>query len=248
MELLHSSSNLEPAIPVVYCVYSPLAFATLEDVADTHHISLAAQIALLIDYLRGLVFLHDTKGIMHRDIKPANLGVRSFDPPRGVILDLDAATIETTSDDHGQGTIPYLAPEIISLKVNPATNAQRYKSSVDVWGMGLSAIRALRAQPLNWNDFDDSSTRGQKLPETRVTNFVLPGRLYRFRNALRNKVAEAPRFSRYYRLLERMTMWDPVSRCPAAEALELAENLSARHEEITMVPRQGIKRKVGEGQ
>ena len=247
MELLHSSSNLEPAFPVVYCVYSPLAFATLEDVADTHQISLAAQIALLIDYLRGLVFLHDIKGIMHRDIKPANLGVRSFDPPRGVILDLDAATTETMSKDHGQGTIPYLAPEIITLKTGSATNPQRYESSVDVWGMGLSAIRALRAQPLNWNDFDDNLTKGQKLPRTEVTNFVLPGRLHRFHNALEERAAEVPSFLGYYRLLERMTTWNPAYRRSAAEALYIAENLPARHGEIKMVPRQGIKRKIGEG-
>lgn len=230
--------------PAVYCVYSPLAFATLDSVVDTHRLSLAAQITLLIEYLQGLAFLHDTKGIMHRDIKPANLGVRSFDPPRGVILDLDAATTETTSDDHGQGTIPYLAPEVIKLKIGSVTNPQRYGRSVDVWGLSLSAIRVLRIQDLNWNIFDDVWTRGQKLPGTGITNFVLQGRLNRFHEAFRAKVAQAPRFLGYYNLLRKMTTWDPSDRRSAAEALAIAKDLPARHGEIKIIPREGTKRKI----
>ena len=247
MELLHSSSNLEPAFPVVYCVYSPLAFATLDDVADAHHISLAAQIALLIDYLQGLVFLHDIKGIMHRDIKPANLGVRSFDPPRGVILDLDAATTETTSKDHGQGTIPYLAPEIISLKMGSAPNPQGYESSVDVWGMSLSAIRVLRARPLNWNHFDDSSTIGQTLPGTTVTNFVLEERLLRLQAGMEKVMEGQNLWLIYFRILKQMATWLPGDRLSASEALETVGKLAARHGARTIVPRQGIKRKIGDG-
>ncbi len=139
-------------------MYTPLALANLEDVVKTYDMSLSAQIALLVDYLQGLTYLHDVKEIMHRDIKPLNLGVLSFNPPRGVILDLDAATSEETSDDHMQGTVSYLAPEIIKLKMAPTSRPLRYGRSIDVWGLGMSAIFALTGQTVNWNNYGDKFT------------------------------------------------------------------------------------------
>lgn len=63
------------------------------------------------DYLRGLAFLHE-KGIMHRDISPNNLAVTSFEQPRGLIIDLDAATKDPESEDHVSHAI------ILRLKVS----------------------------------------------------------------------------------------------------------------------------------
>ena len=33
------------------------------------------QVTLFREYLAGLAFLHEEKGVMHRDIKPNNFGV-----------------------------------------------------------------------------------------------------------------------------------------------------------------------------
>ncbi|KAF6227648.1 hypothetical protein HO173_012088 [Letharia columbiana] len=249
LELIHSTSNLEPAFPAIYCVYSPLALASLEDVVISNKINLSAQIALLCDYLRGLVYLHETKGIMHRDIKPSNLGVLSFSPPRGIILDLDAATTERTSDDHNQGTYAYLAPEIINLKMGSTVEQKRYGSSVDVWALGMSAFRALRGQHVNWNDYDDMWTRGRKLPGTEITDFVLEARLKRFHDRFEQRVITLGEHLKYFTLLQGMTMWDPTDRLSVSLALRDAGNIAARLGEATIVPRQstqGTKRKIGE--
>lgn len=112
---------------------------------------------------------------MHRDIKPENLGVLSFGPPRGGILNLDAATTDETSDDHMQGTIFYLAHEIISLKMVSTSTSETYGRSVDIWGLGVSALFAVRRQLVNWNDFNDNFTVGRHLPSNDDYQFCPEG-------------------------------------------------------------------------
>lgn len=79
---------------------SLLARASLNIVISSYEIKLSSQIALLANNLQGLVYLHDIKGIIHRNIKPSNLGILAFNPSWGVILDLNAAMTEKTSDNH----------------------------------------------------------------------------------------------------------------------------------------------------
>ena len=102
------------------------------------------QVTLFRQFADGLAFLHDEKSVMHRDIKPSNLGIVTWNPPVGVIFDLDSATCEETSEDHMQGTQAFLAPEIAALKrwaVSPKRAAPPlpYGRKVDVWALGLSA-------------------------------------------------------------------------------------------------------------
>ena len=230
-------------------MYSPLALASLEDVIRSYSLNVSSQISLLADYLRGLVYLHESKGIMHRDIKPSNLGVLSFSPFKGIILDLDAATTEETSDDHEQGTIPYLAPEIISLKMVSTAKRERYGRSVDVWASGMSAFCAWRGQDVKWNNFDDRLAGSRNLPGTRITNFVLEARLMKFHDLLEERVKGFKDYSEYFNLLKRMTMYNPLDRPSASAALFLAEVLAARSGEAKMTPKhstQGTKRKIGE--
>ena len=249
VELLHSSSNLEPAYPAIYCVYSPLALANLEDIIQSHTLNLPAQITLLMDYLRGLAYLHDQKGIMHRDIKPENLGILSLSPPRGIILDLDSATSEETSDDIGQGTVPYQAPEIINLRVPAIAIQQSYGRSVDVWALGMSAFCALRGTHTRWSHYDYTSKHVHYLPGTTNPDFVLATRLRNFHYELEKQSANFPPFLEYFDFLRKMTMYHPQSRFSASEALKRAEDLRPGKDKPAITPKaqsQGTKRKIGD--
>jgi len=79
---------------------------------------------------------------MHRDIKPNNLGIVGLVSPKAVIFDLDSATCDATSIDHFQGTLSYLAPEIVALKAwkrDKEPLPPPYGRKVDVWALGISA-------------------------------------------------------------------------------------------------------------
>ena len=66
--------------------------ASLSEVISHYTSDIFAQSTLLVDFLKGLTYLHNRRGIIHRDVNPSNLGVVSFNPPRGILLDLDPAT------------------------------------------------------------------------------------------------------------------------------------------------------------
>lgn len=120
--------------------------ASLSTLLGSYRFDLSTKLILLVDYLKGLSFLHD-EGIMHRDINPNNLAVTSLDDPTGIIIDLDSATTHNTSTDHLQGTLAYLAPEIILLKEQ---HIGSYDKSVDVWALGLSTFVLHTGQPKSW--------------------------------------------------------------------------------------------------
>ena len=249
VELLYSSSDLEPAYPAIYCVYSPLALANLQDVVSSHYLNLSAQISLLIEYLQGLAYLHDQKGIMHRDIKPENLAVLSLFPPRGIILDLDSATSEETSYDDQQGTVAYQAPEVINLSFPGTSNRQSYGRSADVWSLGMSAFCALRSAHTKWSSFDYESTRGSYLPGTTHVDFVLETRLKNFHQHVETKASNNADHLAYIDLLTKITLYHANPRFSASRALNIAELFWPKRDNpkiIPKVPGQGTKRKIGE--
>lgn len=140
--------HFDTEVPDAYCVYSPLAVASLSHLLGTYEIDVSATLILSVDYLEGLSFLHK-KGIMHRDVNPNNLAVTSFKDPRGLIIDLDSATTHKTSTDHMQGTLVYLGPEIISLK-DQQQQLVGYGKSVDIWVIALSMHTG---EPFRWAYF-----------------------------------------------------------------------------------------------
>ena len=118
MQLIGCIDYSEASVPTAYCVYSPLATVVIKDIIPTHQVDINTRIALLSDYLCGLAFLHEKKGVMHLDISPGNLAITSLEDPKGIIIDLDAAVKSEFCSDQSKGTLPYLAPEIIDLRMD----------------------------------------------------------------------------------------------------------------------------------
>ena len=154
MQLLDCVYHFNSSVPDAYSVYVPLATASLGQLLGEYHFDLQAKLTLLIDYLKGLSYLNDELQIMHRDINPNNLAITCFQSPRGIILDLDAATTAEWSMDHMKGTVPYLAPEIVDLK-NPQLGKEQkpYEKSVDIWALGLSAFEMYSGRRFQWAHF-----------------------------------------------------------------------------------------------
>lgn len=152
LQLLHCDSHFSTEPSYATCVYTPLVQADLFNVIRFYQCDLNAQVALLSDYLNGLSYLHD-QNIMHRDIKLENLGVTAFQNPKGIILDLDAATAENTSNEHWRGTLVYQPPEVKQLREwnrnRIGAEPEPYNKSVDVWalGLGMFALNVRR----NWS-------------------------------------------------------------------------------------------------
>jgi len=239
--LIHSCTEWTIEYPGAYCVYSPLALMDLYEFRERLHTVVPGQISIFMDYLKGLAYLH-SKGVIHRDIKAQNLGVVSLNPIRGVILDLDDATQDNVSDDHMKGSVPYLAPEIVKLKLH--TNAgQRpppYDKSIDVWALGLTMFLILEGGDANWLQFDST------IPPTRG-NYVT---ILRFNDFLRYRVHKIPTppnlpsTRRYLDVLQNMLVWNSKDRITASNALLAAQRILPKPEEDSADSKVGSKRPI----
>ena len=206
-----------------------------------------AKLTLFTDYLRGLSFLHGQKGVMHRDIKPANLAVVSFLHPKGIIIDLDDATSEPTSNDHMKGTIVYLAPEILDLKDweeklkrQPHRNRPKpapYDKQVDVWALGLSMYALYKSQAFHWGQFIPENHPQKWVKNTRMTAELLTA----FHRSLQepSQIPEAALFPMW---IKEMTHLIPSARLTASELLLAVEHISKSIGEGSIVPKSGLKR------
>ena len=160
LQLLECVSHFVTPAPDAYCVYSPLATVVLREVIPTHQVGINIKLALLSDYLCGLSYLHEEKNVMHLDISPGNLAITSLDNPKGIIIDLDAAVEPVSCFDHGKGTLPYLAPEIIALKHKHTDKP--FERCVDVWALGLCMFDLCQSEFLLWTRLHPRETRQQR--------------------------------------------------------------------------------------
>ncbi|KAL9121888.1 MAG: hypothetical protein Q9187_001555 [Circinaria calcarea] len=248
LELLDCFAGPSTLIAEAYCIYQPLASGNLYDKAKKENFTFVAQVSLFREYLTGLAFLHEEKGVMHRDIKPINLGVVGMTPPRGVIFDLDSATRDETSTDHFQGTLSYLAPEIVALKEwerdkragKTRAPPPPYGRKVDVWALGMSAytIYCGRAIP---NDCITANVY-------KIIRRDLEGRI---NEALRDGATIEVSF---IKAVQRMLAWTVHERSTAIEALEVFKELDGdKDEEPEMdsegprIKRQQLKKPIATG-
>jgi serine/threonine protein kinase len=202
----------------VYYVYSPLAVASLGTVLKSYKINLPAIFTHSMDFLDSLSFLH-SKGIMHRDINLNNLAVTSFDHIKGVIINLDSATNHQASRDHYQGTIPYLAPEIISLKEGKPTIS--YDKSVDIWALGLSLFSLHTAQPFLWNYFSALNRPSHMVTAELHAEF--------HQKVTRSMQPQNTRTSVFLGLIKDMTAYAAGDRFLASQALQAARSLTGEN-------------------
>lgn len=187
--------------------------------------------------MSGLSYLHEQKGIMHRDISPGNLAVTSLNEPRGVILDLDAATRSVSSTDHMKGTLPYLAPEIMALKNWDGSCKQPppYEKSIDTWALGLIMYALYTGQPFDWAFFG-ATTSGPVATVTpkAFTNFQ--DRLGKYRQNTKSSEAQL-----VLSTIARMTAWERTDRSSASEALQALKTRTSQGRG-TIVVRKSHKR------
>ena len=241
LRLLDCFANFESPVPTAYCVYSPLAIMSLKDIINSYETNSATKIALLKDYLTGLSHLHG-KGIMHRDIKPENLAIRSIQEPTGVILDLDAATDSPTSTDHMQGTIAYLAPEIVALKEQSTFYhaATPYEKNVDIWALGLSMFALMKCCRWSWRHFRAGYYDRSKDMYTEGKHNVFRRELQR----LEEKASE-PIETLLVEMVSIMTEVQPTARLSASELLQFVQLGTANMNfDISITPKQAVKRKM----
>ncbi|XP_011450416.2 serine/threonine-protein kinase Chk1 [Magallana gigas] len=96
--------------------------------------------------INGVEYLH-TKGVTHRDLKPENLLLDDFDNLK--ISDFGLATVFRYQGNTRQlekccGTVPYIAPEVLSRKPYDAEPA-------DIWSCAVILV-ALLAGELPWDE------------------------------------------------------------------------------------------------
>ena len=190
----------------------------------------AAQVALLKDYANGLSHLHE-KGIMHRDIKPENLAITSIKDPTGVILDLDGATTSKTSTDHMQGTVPYLAPEIIALKDWKPRHGPipcSYEKSDDIWALGLSMFALWTNHHWSWRYFSlNNDDKDDRYSDTKHDLFR-----YRLKQVIEKPQEPRPEYKPTHDILStfvlEMTQRAPTDRPSADKLTQNAQSAAAK--------------------
>ena len=225
-------------IPNAYCIYSPLAVADLSDVIRRYTTDINAKLALFTDYLNGLSYLHDQKGIMHRDISPGNLAVTSLHEPRGIIIDLDAAITDSTSADHMKGTMPYLAPEILALKYGTKVKTQLlpFDKSVDTWALGLTMYALFTDQLFSWISFGATPSKGGAI----VTQEAHRNLRSRIQESAQG--SESPETRAALGLVLRLIEWEAFRRHTASTALGRIRKVWRSDTRGTIVARRGQKR------
>ena len=153
---------------------------------------------------------------MHRDINPNNLSVTSLSNPSGLIIDLDAATDEIVSTDHGVGTLAYLAPEIVLLKKQVPSS---YYKSVDVWALGLSAYALYLGTSLTWHLRD-------AFGNIRKSDCVTEKTYVAFQDRIAQQVVRDLKAAPYLDLVKKMTKYESTDRLSASLARDAAIKLA----------------------
>ncbi|KAF2820885.1 serine/threonine protein kinase [Ophiobolus disseminans] len=101
----------------------------------------------------GLAYVHSLN-ILHQDIKPNNIVYHSISPVHAIIVDFGCSDLSPTSLCHDQGTVPYLAPEIMRVKDGESTQPFSFPSDASVY-LSFKKIMATNTVELHHPEFWD---------------------------------------------------------------------------------------------
>lgn len=131
LESVLSKCSLLPLLPMEYCSGGCLRY-TLCNFENSFGLAENQVKYVLSDISNAISYLHDLN-IAHRDIKPENIVLQKCNHRRDNIIykliDLGYAKEIGSIGQSTVGTLPYLAPEILTGK--------KYNKSVDYWSFGV---------------------------------------------------------------------------------------------------------------
>lgn len=96
---------------------------------------------ILRGIMSGLVFLHETCGVMHGDLKSENIAMKDATTP--LLADFDAATDIGTKLQFLRGTEEYLPPEWTGNSDDKETGRHIAAAAADIWSAGMISLTVL---------------------------------------------------------------------------------------------------------
>ena len=177
---------------------------------------------------------------MHLDISPGNLAITSLDNPKGIIIDLDAAVESGPCFDHGKGTLPYLAPEIVALKYKRTD--QPFERSVDIWALGLCMFDLCQSEFLLWTRLHPQETRQQRALQQ--DNTVSPDRYAKFLRKMdeMKSSAETSLHTELFTWIETMTSFRAANRQAASQLYSEVSDAFKLLDRGSIIPQTAAKR------
>ena len=193
----------------------------------TEHASKGSSEDMVVNFLfqslNALKVLHSKK-IVHHDIKLSNFLIISDDPLKFALIDFEFA--EKLNDQKTlsmAGTRPFLAPEIL--------NDEEHNTSVDIWGLGVSAYK-LSEGCFPYKIINKDSTE-------QIKSKISRNNLKFFGNSKKKS-------ANFINLLSEMLKKEPSQRITADEALQNnlfdKYNIIEEDNDVELEPVPGVRR------
>jgi serine/threonine protein kinase len=129
---------------VVYIVLEYCSGGSIKDVLDNHGPIGPPQIYDLCRQLVSALAICHARNIAHRDVKPANILIDSYGRAKLADFGLACSTASLTGGDIVQGSLPYLAPEVIlGQPADPRVS--------DIWSLAVTFYEMIAGR-LPWSD------------------------------------------------------------------------------------------------
>ncbi|KAL8963753.1 MAG: hypothetical protein Q9183_004974 [Haloplaca sp. 2 TL-2023] len=259
MHILDSFTNRKSRPHLVFCMYSPVASASLTDLLANYQSNIQGTMCLFRDWTKGLAHIHG-HGMMHRNIHPNSLGVILKSSPRGIIMDLGDLTDERRSYYWDVGALPYKAPEMwmmeyfdVDLFTEYSDRSEPYTSAVDIWSLGICMMVMLKGSPFVWWSLDNEDVRPRDIKAKLTENHVDRNRHGKFEPEVKKLVdLKGKGNMKIHRVLQNtiidMTKWLPAERKTARDIVSWLNEAERKFKadwvkEAAIMPIAGTKRK-----